>query len=69
VFIDQRYGLPAPGVLGPQLVGLIHRIPVLDSSVWIGLLLVYIYFIATLLKLRSRLRHREAGSHEKVAAV
>jgi ubiquinone biosynthesis protein len=69
VFADQRYGLPAPELLGPQLTGWIHRIPVLDSSVWIGLLLVYAYFVATLLKLRSRLRHREAGSHEKVAAV
>jgi hypothetical protein len=69
VFADQRYGLPAPGVLGPQLTAWIRRIPVLDSSVWIALLLVYTYFVATLLKLRNRLRHREAGSHEKVAAV
>jgi ubiquinone biosynthesis protein len=69
VFADQHYGLPAPGVLGPQLTGWIRRIPVLDPSVWITLLLVYTYFVATLLKLRNRLRHREAGSHEKVAAV
>ena len=69
VFLDQRYGLLAPGVLGPQLTGWIRRIPVLDSSVWIGLLLVYAYFVTTLVKLRNRLRHREAGSHEKVAAV
>jgi len=69
VFVDQRYGLPAPDVLGPQLTAWIHRIPVLDPSVWIALALVYAYFVATLIKLRSRLRHREAGSHEKVAAV
>jgi ubiquinone biosynthesis protein len=69
VLADQRYGLPTAGLLGPQLTGWIRRLPVLDASVWVALLLVYAYFVATLLRLRSRLRHRDAGSHEKVAAV
>jgi len=69
VFADQHYGLPVLDWFGPQLAGWIRRIPVLDAGVWVILLLGYGYFVATLVKLRSRLRHRDAGTHEKVAAV
>lgn len=69
VFADQHYGLPVLDWFGPQLAGWIRRIPVLDAGVWVMLLLGYSYFVATLVKLRSRLRHRDAGTHEKVAAV
>jgi ubiquinone biosynthesis protein len=69
VFADQHYGLPVLGWFGPQLAGWIRRIPVLDAGVWVMLLLGYGYFVATLVKLRGRLRHRDAGAHEKVAAV
>lgn len=69
VFVDQHYGLPAVDWFGPQLAGWIRRIPVLDRGVWVLLLVGYTYFVATFLKLRSRLRYRDAGTHEKVAAV
>ena len=69
VFIDQHVGLPALGRLGPQLTGWVRRIPALDGSVWLLLVLGYIYFVVTLVKLRRRLRYRDAGPHEKVAAV
>jgi ubiquinone biosynthesis protein len=69
VFIDQHLGLPALDRLGPQLSGWVRRMPALDGSVWLLLLLGYTYFIATLVKLRRRLRYRDAGPHEKVAAV
>jgi hypothetical protein len=69
VFLDQRYELPVLDWLGPQLTGRIRRIPMLDSGVWLVLLLGYTYLVATLVKLRTRLKDRDAGSHEKVAAV
>lgn len=69
VFADQHYGLAALDLLGPQTAGSIRRIPVLDGAVWIGLLLLYTYVVILHLKLRNRLLHRDAGPHEKVAAV
>jgi ubiquinone biosynthesis protein len=68
-FVDQRIGLPAIDWLGPQLSGWIRRMPPLDTSLWVMLAVGYVYFIATLVKLRRRLRYRDAGAHEKVAAV
>ena len=69
VFLDQRTGLPGLAWFGPQLAAWIRRMPTLDGAVWALLLLAYAYFISTLLRLRRRLRYRDAGPHEKVAAV
>jgi len=55
--------------MGPQISGWLRGMPTLDFSVWVVLVVAYIYFFATLVKLRRRLRYRDAGVHEKVAAV
>lgn len=69
VFMVQHGGLPAIDWLGPQLSGWIRGLPSLDWGVWGLLALGYSYFLATLVRLRRRLRARDAGPHEKVAAV
>jgi ubiquinone biosynthesis protein len=69
VFIDQHSGLPALDWLGPQLSAWIRGMPPLDGGVWLAVAVAYAYFIVMLVKLRRHLRHRDAGTHEKVAAV
>jgi len=69
VFVTQRGGGPRLGWLGPQLSGWIRRAPSIDNGVWAVLALSYVYFAATVIKLRRRLRQRDSGTHEKVAAV
>jgi ubiquinone biosynthesis protein len=69
VFIDQHGGLSLRDWLGPQLSGWIRRLPTLDPGVWMILAVAYLYFVGTLVKLRRRLRSRDAGPHEKVATV
>jgi ubiquinone biosynthesis protein len=69
VFIDQRIGLTALDRLGPQLSGWVRQMPTLDTGTWLVLALGYTYFFVTLVKLRRRLGYRDAGAHEKVAAV
>lgn len=69
VFLVQHGGLPEIDWLGPQLSGWIRRLPALDWSVWGLLALGYSYFLATLVRLRRRLRTRDVGPHERVAAV
>ena len=69
VFLDQRGGVPALDWIGPQVAGWVRRLPTLDSGMWAILALGYSSFLATLLKLRRRLRSRDPGPHERVAAV
>jgi ubiquinone biosynthesis protein len=69
VFVDQRWGSAALDRLGPQLSGWIRRAPSLDTAVWAVLALSYAFFVATLMRLRRRLRQRDSAPHEKVAAV
>jgi hypothetical protein len=69
VFIDQHGGLTALDWMGPQLAGWVRRMPALDDGTWLILVLAYAYFLVTLVKLRKRLGYRDAGAHEKVAAV
>lgn len=69
VFVDQHVGFELVDWMGPQISGWLRGMPTLDFSVWMLLVVAYIYFFATLIKLRRRLRYRDAGVHEKVAAV
>jgi ubiquinone biosynthesis protein len=69
VFVDQHVRLEVVDWMGPQISGWLRGMPTLDFSVWIVLVVAYVYFFATLVKLRRRLRFRDAGVHEKVAAV
>ncbi len=69
VFVEQRAGVTVVDWLGPQLSGWIRRTPSIDNGVWTVLALTYAFFAATLMKLRRRLRQRDSGTHEKVAAV
>jgi ubiquinone biosynthesis protein len=69
VFLDQRFGFPALDWFGPQLTGFIRQVPTIDGGLWFLLALVYAYFLVTVVRLRRRLRDRDAGSHERVAAV
>jgi hypothetical protein len=55
--------------MGPQLAGWVRRMPALDNGTWLVLTLGYVYFLVTVVKLRKRLGYRDAGTHEKVAAV
>ena len=69
VFIAQHGGAVALDSFGPQVSGWVRSMPALDGSVWGLLALGYVYFVATLIKLRRRLRSRDARPHEQVAAV
>ena len=69
VFIDQHMGLAAVDWMGPQLSRWVRQMPALDNGTWVVLTLGYTYFLVTVVKLRKRLGYRDAGTHEKVAAV
>jgi ubiquinone biosynthesis protein len=69
VYVDQHIGLVALDWMGPQLSGWVRRMPALDNGTWLVLTLGYVYFLVTVVKLRKRLGYRDAGTHEKVAAV
>jgi len=69
VFLDQHVGRVALDWLGPQLSGWVRGMPALDKRTWAVLAVGYLYFFVTLVKLRKRLGYRDAGTHEKVAAV
>ena len=69
VYFQQRGGLAADRWLGPQLSEWMRRVPRLDNASWAVLAALYGYFVMTLGKLRRRVRQRDSGTHERVAAV
>jgi hypothetical protein len=69
VYLEQRQILSVFPRLGPQIARWFQRVPVFDSAVWIIIAIVYVYVVRVLGKLRRRLRQKDVGTHERVAAV
>jgi hypothetical protein len=56
-------------VIGPQLLSLVNQIPALEPQVWLVILILNVYVLVVLGRLRSHLRRKGRGSHESVATV
>ncbi len=69
LFFHQHERLAVAPLLGPQLSGLLARVPHLDRGVWIVLTASYAYLLLLIVKVRKRLRERERSTHDRVAAV
>ena len=69
VYLHQHRRIEVEGWLGSQLSGSLARMPRLDGPIWVALTLSYVYLLWLIIKVRRRLREREAGSHDRVAAV
>lgn len=69
LYLDRVNVVPLAQWLGPELFDLLPTPPPARSSLWIVMAVAYGYLVYTLVKLRRRLRQRDARQHERVAAV
>jgi ubiquinone biosynthesis protein len=69
LYLHQHRQLEVERWLGPQISASLARVPRLDGPIWLALLLSYVYLLWLIIKVKKRLREREAGSHDRVAAV
>lgn len=69
VFLAQQYPQAMAPWLGPQLAGLIGRLPILGPAVWLIVAVVFGYSAWSLFWLRRRLRQKDVRPHERVASV
>ena len=69
VCLEQRQIISVSPRFGPQIARWFQRVPVFDWPVWIIIAVVYAYIVRVLSKLRRRLRQKDVGTHERVAAV
>ena len=69
LYLDSLNMVPLEQWLGSELFSLLPAAPPAQSSMWIVLAVLYVYLVHTLMKLRRRLRQKDARSHERVAAV
>ena len=54
--------------LGPQAIRFMHLFPTLDYQVWVGLLILNFYWLATSWKLRRVFAAKEIGAGGKLVA-
>jgi ubiquinone biosynthesis protein len=69
ILLGQRNPALTQTVFGPQVMGLIGRLPAFDGRVAAVLLLADLYFFAIFQRLKNRLRQKDVRQHERVAAV
>jgi ubiquinone biosynthesis protein len=69
LYLHQHRRIAVERWLGPQLSESLGRVPRLDAAIWVGLTLSYVYLLWLIVKVRRRLREKDAGSHDRVAAV
>jgi ubiquinone biosynthesis protein len=69
VLLGQRNPELTHTLFGPQVMGLISRLPDFDARVAAALLLADLYFFVTFQRLKNRLRQKDVRQHERVAAV
>jgi ubiquinone biosynthesis protein len=69
LYLHQHRRITVERWLGPQLSESLARVPRLDAAIWVGLALSYVYLLWLIVKVRRRLREKDAGSHDRVATV
>lgn len=69
LYLHQRHGVSVDPWLGPQLARVLSRTAVLDARLWLFAAAAYVYVLLLLFRVRKRLRQRDVGSHDRVAAV
>jgi ubiquinone biosynthesis protein len=69
LYLDQWGVISLRRWLGPELFARLPGAPPHESSLWIVVLVLYVYLVYTLVKLRRRLRQKEVRAHERVATV
>ncbi len=69
LYLHQRHGVSVDPWLGPQLARVLSRTAVLDARLWLFAAAAYAYVLLLLFRVRKRLRQRDVGSHDRVAAV
>ncbi len=69
LYLDRLALIALEPWLGPELFQLLPAAPPAQSSLWIVFAVSYVFLVYTLVKLRRRLRQKDARSHERVAAV
>lgn len=69
LYLHQHDRLAVEGWLGPQLSLSLAHLPRLDRAIWLILVLSYVYLLWLIIKVRRRLRERDARGHDRVAAV
>jgi ubiquinone biosynthesis protein len=69
LYLHQHRRIAVERWLGPQLSESLARVPRLDAAIWVGLALSYVYLLWLIVKVRRRLREKDAGSHDRVATV
>jgi hypothetical protein len=69
LYLDRLNVISLSRWLGPELLQLMPAAPPAASSMWMVLAVLYVYLVYTLVKLRRRLRQKDARAHERVAAV
>jgi ubiquinone biosynthesis protein len=69
LYLHQHERITVERWLGPQLSESLARVPRLDAAIWVGLALSYVYLLWLIVKVRRRLREKDAGSHDRVATV
>jgi ubiquinone biosynthesis protein len=68
-YLHQHHRVATDRWLGPQISGLLERVPMLDPTAWLVVMAAYVYVIALLVRLHRRLHERDARNQDRVAAV
>jgi ubiquinone biosynthesis protein len=69
LYLHQHRRFEVEEWLGPQLSQSLAHVPHLDGPVWVALILSYLYLLWLIVKVRKRLRERDARHHDRVATV
>lgn len=69
LYLDRLRVISLEGWLGADTAARLPDVPAADSTAWIIAWALYAYVVWTLVKLRRRLRQRDVGAHDRVAAV
>jgi ubiquinone biosynthesis protein len=69
VLLDQRLPELSVAIFGPQLSGLIDRVPRLDGRLYLAAIVLDAYVFWAFLRLKGRLRQKDIRSQERAAAL
>lgn len=69
LYLGQRGTIAIDRWVGPQLAGVLRQVPPFDPAIWIIILVLYVYIVRTLVKLRRRLHQKDSRANDRVAAV
>jgi len=69
LYLSQRGAISLERWFGPQVAATLRQVPPFDPSMWIIILVLYVYMVRTLVKLRRRLRQKDIRSNDRVATV